>query len=122
MLPNGLVLPRGTHVAVECSMMSDASNYPDPTTYNGYRFLKLRESGNNSASLVSISPQHVAFGIGKSICPGRFMVANEAKVILARVLLDYEIRLAEDSERPRVSCLGFEMLCDSKARVEVRRR
>lgn len=54
--PNDLVLPRGTHVAVECSMMSDASNYPDPTTYDGYRFLKLRQSGDITASLVLTSP------------------------------------------------------------------
>lgn len=50
------------------------------------------------------------------------MVSNEAKVILARVLLDYDIRLAEArSERPDISCLGFEILCDSKASIEVRR-
>ena len=49
------------------------------------------------------------------------MVSNEAKVILARVLLDYDMRLAEGSERPGISYLEFEMMCDSKASIEVQR-
>lgn len=36
----------------------------------------------------------MAFGMGRSICPGRFLVANEYKIVLARMLLDYEVRLS----------------------------
>lgn len=120
-LPNGLTLPRGTKFAVDCSMMSDPENYPDPTTYDGYRFLRLRQSGDNTAALASTSPQHVAFGLGKSACPGRFFAAYEAKIVLAQMLLSYDVKLVECS-KPHIVYFGFEMLSDPKAKVEVRKR
>lgn len=51
----------------------------------------------------------MAFGMGRSICPGRFLVTNEVKIMLARMLLDYEVRLFKKSSRPGVVCFGFEM-------------
>ncbi|THC98101.1 hypothetical protein EYZ11_002453 [Aspergillus tanneri] len=120
-LPNGMVLPCGTSVAVECTTWSDAETYPSPERYDGYRFLKMREQGDTTAVLSSTSPKHVAFGIGRSICPGRFLAANEAKIVVAKILLDYDIRL-EEGYQPYVVHYGFEMLSDPSARVEVRRR
>lgn len=120
-LPNGTTLPRGTNVAVDSSMMWDPAIYPNPLTFDGYRFLRLRESGDATAVLVSTSREHIAFGIGKPICPGRFFAANELKIALAKILLSYDLRLAEGT-KPKVVEMGFEMLCDPHAKVEVRRR
>ncbi|KAE8376785.1 cytochrome P450 [Aspergillus bertholletiae] len=120
-LPNGITLRRGTKVAVDCSMMRDATNYPDPDHYDGYRFLKLRQSGESTAGLASTSAQHVAFGMGKAICPGRFFAANEIKIILAKILQRYDIRLV-DGFTPNIAYFGFEMLSDPEAKVEVRKR
>ncbi|KGO64075.1 Acyl transferase/acyl hydrolase/lysophospholipase [Penicillium italicum] len=119
-LPNGMTLPRGTNIAVDSSMMWDPSVYPDPLTYDGYRFLRLRESGNSTAALASTSPEHIAFGIGKPICPGRFFSSNELKIALARILLSYDVKLPEGF-RPKVMEMGFEMLSDPEAKVEIRR-
>lgn len=104
--------------------MWDPAVYPDPLTYDGYRFLRLRQDGGKTASaaaLVSTSPEHAAFGMGKHICPGRFFAANEVKIALARILLDYDVRLAKDRD-PKIVELGFEMLSDLSAKLEVRRR
>ncbi|KAK2803977.1 hypothetical protein FQN50_006783 [Emmonsiellopsis sp. PD_5] len=122
-LPNGTTLPRGTNIAVDSSMMWDPSIYPNPSTYDGYRFLRLRQSGGNAtAALVSTSPEHIAFGIGKPVCPGRFFASNEVKIALARILLSYDVRIPEGSEEPKVVEMGFEMLSDLGAKVEIRRR
>ncbi|KAJ5336042.1 Cytochrome P450 [Penicillium brevicompactum] len=120
-LPNGMVIPRGTNIAIDSSMMWDAEIYPDPLTYDPYRFLRLRESGNSAIALASTSPEHIAFGIGKPICPGRFFASNEIKIALAKILLSYDVRLA-GKVRPKVLELGFEMLSDPEARLEVRKR
>lgn len=120
-LPNGVTLPPGTSVGVECTMWSDAETYPSPEKFDGYRFLRMREAGDDTAVLSATNQKHVAFGLGRSICPGRFMAANEVKVLIARLLLDYDIRLEEGYE-PRIIHHGFEMLSDPLARVEVRRR
>lgn len=35
------------------------------------------------------------FGYGRHACPGRFFAANEIKLILARILVDYDIRMPD---------------------------
>ena len=81
-LPNGLTIPRGTNVAIDASMMWDPATYLDPFSYDPYRFLRLRKSGNSAAALASPGPGHIAFGIGKPICPGRFFASNGIKIAL----------------------------------------
>lgn len=120
-LPNGMSIPRGTNVAVDSSMMWDAAIYPDPFTYDPYRFLRLRESGLATAALASTSPEHIAFGIGKPICPGRFFASNEVKIALAKILLTYDVRIPQ-GVKPKVVEMGFEMLSDPNARLEIRKR
>lgn len=120
-LPNGLIIPRGTNVAVESSMMWDPAIYPDPFSYDAYRFLRLRKSGNTTAALASTSPEHIAFGIGKPICPGRFFACNEVKIALAKILLTHDIRIPEGIT-PKIVEMGFEMLSDPDAKLEIRKR
>ncbi|CAG8897194.1 unnamed protein product [Penicillium egyptiacum] len=120
-LPNGLTIPRGTNVAVDSSMMWDPAIYPDPFSYDACRFLRLRKSGNTAAALASTSPEHIAFGIGKPICPGRFFASNEVKIALAKILLTYDVRIP-DGMAPKIVEMGFEMLSDPDAKLEVRKR
>jgi cytochrome P450 len=123
-MPNGVKLPCGTHIAVDSSQMWNPNVYENPETFDGFRFLRIRQAGgksSNAASLVSTSPEHIAFGMGKPICPGRFFAANESKIALADMLLNYEVRLQHGYE-PKMVELGFEMLADPEPRVEVRRR
>ncbi|KAJ5630921.1 uncharacterized protein N7484_011021 [Penicillium longicatenatum] len=120
-LPNGMTIPRGTNIAVDSSMMWDPAIYPDPFVYDGYRFLRLRESGNTGAALASSSPEHIAFGIGKPICPSRFFASNEVKIALAKILLTYDVRLPEGF-KPKVFEMGYEMLSDLGAKLEIRKR
>ncbi|KAI9932136.1 hypothetical protein MW887_009645 [Aspergillus wentii] len=120
-LPNGMTIPRGTNVAVDSSMMWDPTIYPNPSVYDGYRFIRLRQSGDAGAALASTSPEHIAFGIGKPICPGRFFASNEIKIALAKILLTYDVRIPE-GVTPKVVEMGFEMLSDPEAKVEVRKR
>ncbi|CAG8152191.1 unnamed protein product [Penicillium nalgiovense] len=120
-LPNGMTIPRGTNVAVDASIMWDPAIYPDPFYYDAYRFLRLRKSGNTAAALASTSPEHIAFGIGKPICPGRFFASNEVKIALAKILLTYDVRIPEGIT-PKIVEMGFEMLSDPDAKLEVRKR
>ncbi|KAM6503662.1 hypothetical protein JOM56_000605 [Amanita muscaria] len=50
---------------------------------------------------VSLSVDYVLFGHGRHACPGRFFVANELKVMLSHVLLNYDIKMADERGRPK---------------------
>jgi cytochrome P450 len=116
-----MTISRGTNLAVDSSVMWDAAIYPDPFKYDPYRFLRLREAGSATAALASTSPEHIAFGIGKPICPGRFFASNEVKIALAMILLTYDVRIPRGM-KPKVVEMGFEMLSDPDARLEIRKQ
>ncbi|KAJ5949225.1 hypothetical protein N7454_000809 [Penicillium verhagenii] len=120
-LPNGMTISRGTKICVDSSMMWDSAVYTNPSSYDGYRFFRLRESGHSATSLASTSPEHIAFGIRKPICPGRFFASNEVKIALAQILLNYDVRIPDGFD-PTVAELGFEMSSDPQAKLDVRRR
>ena len=73
--------------------------YPDADEFDGFRFYKLRQSGNHSelsrSQFVSSNERDWLFGYGKHACPGRFFAANEVKIILARLLLNYDISMPD---------------------------
>jgi cytochrome P450 len=123
-LSDGTVIPKGDIILVSCSKMWDPSIYPDPETFDPYRFLKLREGSTDMESVaqfVSPSPQHMGFGFGKHACPGRFFAAAELKVILCQVIMKYDFRLAEGCT-PQILRSGMRLSADPLARISVRRR
>lgn len=78
---NGIRLPYGSSVsAISDAMHHDATFYPDPHTFDGYRFYNLGKTdldkGNGSEFHVkhafsSLSTNWVLWGLGKHACPGR---------------------------------------------------
>ena len=56
------------------------------------------------------------------ISPGRFFAAAEVKTMLAHVLLNYDIKMANDAGRPTNISIGSEMMPDPSAEVLFRKR
>ncbi|OLN91605.1 Fumitremorgin C monooxygenase 3 [Colletotrichum chlorophyti] len=124
-LSDGSLLPRTTAVAVSSANMWDPEIYPEPDKFDGYRFLRMREGGNNEhfAQLASVSGDHLGFGLGANACPGRFFGANSAKLILSHLLFKYEFKLPDDDETAiEPMRFGFSTLVNSRAKLLVRRR
>ncbi|SMY28204.1 unnamed protein product [Zymoseptoria tritici ST99CH_1A5] len=123
-LSNGTVIPKGQSILVDSSRMWDAKVHPSsPKTWDGYRFLRMREDPmkRDMAPLVSTSPDHIAFGYGVHACPGRFFAANEVKIALIYILLKYELRF-EEGQMPRAFDHGFTCVSDPSLKLSVRRR
>ncbi|OHF04229.1 cytochrome P450 [Colletotrichum orchidophilum] len=124
-LSDGTVLPKTTGVAVSSAMMWDPEIYPKPESFDGRRFLRMREAGNNEhvAQLASVSAEHMGFGLGSHACPGRFFGASSAKLIVSHILLGYEFKLAnEDKSTVEPMRFGFSTLVNPRAKLLIRRR
>ena len=121
LLSDGTMVPKGTKLLVSTHKSWDPAIYPEPEKFDGYRFLRIREQGNETAQFVSISPQALGFGLGDLACPGRFFATNELKIILSHLLLKYDFKLAPNAvTTPEFQTLF--MLSNTKANILVRRR
>lgn len=122
-LKDGHKIDKGTRLAVSNCWMWDPTFYEDPETFDAYRFVKLRQvSGREaSANLVSVSPEHMAFGLGSHACTGRFFAVNQMKIVLCHILLKYEFKLA-DGSIPRPRRYGVRAQADPAAKISLRRR
>ncbi|KAM3422074.1 hypothetical protein BST61_g2450 [Cercospora zeina] len=58
-LPDGTLLPRGSHIAVDQSGMRDAKHYSDPEMFDGFRYykraMKVRPSYHRLRSIACLA-------------------------------------------------------------------
>ncbi|KAF9875426.1 cytochrome P450 [Colletotrichum karsti] len=122
-LSDGTFIPKGTSVCVSSHALYDPEVYENPEKWDGYRFLRLRQQPGkeNVAQLVSTGPEHLGFGHGKHACPGRFFAANEIKIALVHILLQYEWRLPAGAQ-PVVTDYGQNPMMNPALELEIRRR
>ncbi|KAK1977746.1 LOW QUALITY PROTEIN: cytochrome P450 [Colletotrichum cereale] len=120
-LPDGRIVPRGSHIMVDSTGLWDAAAYPNPDQFDGYRFLRKRETVDTSSQFIQSGPDYHVFGGGRHICPGRFFAGNELNIALAHILLKYDIRLAEGCDLKTIISSHYAMV-DPTVQLEVRRR
>jgi len=135
----GWKLPYGTTVGVDVhSIMHDPQIYPNPDSYDPFRFAREREmeesaSGSDGEqpkatgsleskqlSLSTTSGTFLPFGHGRHACPGRFLVSHELKMLLAYATMFYEMEPLET--RPANTWFGQHVIPPMKANIRVRRR
>jgi cytochrome P450 len=106
------------------AMYLDDDIYPNASTFDAFRFSKLREQpGNeNRHQFVTTSPTHINFGHGKDACPGRFFAAQEIKLLLAHTLQNYDIRLEDPTKLPEGSWYDRSRKPNQTAQVQFRSR
>ncbi|TLD18496.1 hypothetical protein PspLS_10302 [Pyricularia sp. CBS 133598] len=123
-LSDGFCIKKGTLIAMDgTQLLRDEELYPEPLRWNPYRFLQMREAGQeNKAHLVSVSTQHFGFGHGLHACPGRFFAANELKIALAQIILKYDITLPDDAKNLPEAMVGSNYVVPKGTRFLIRRR
>ncbi|KAH9975536.1 cytochrome P450 [Lactifluus volemus] len=108
---NGVTVPPGTLVAAPaCAALTDEEVFTNPDQFDGFRFSKLRGCDEDAAAsrhqVVSISAKHLAFGLGRHACPGRFFAATELKAMLAHMILTYDMKFEEGKGAPSGLCFA----------------
>lgn len=85
----------------------------------------MRQRSDEAANhwqLSSIGDSNINFGLGKHACPGRFFAGNEIKVVLAHLVLNYDIKLQEGEGRPEPMMFMMSKTANSKAEILFKRR
>lgn len=77
-IADGVVLPPGSVVALAPKPLHfNPQVYPDPLTFDPFRFAKLRTGGPNASDVrqafTTLSNDYIVFGVGTHACPGRFL-------------------------------------------------
>ncbi|CAG7945070.1 unnamed protein product [Penicillium nalgiovense] len=124
-LPDGLIIPKGTAIMVSACHMMDSSVWPNGDKYDGYRFANLRKNAKGSLTspyqLTSTSPDHMGFGHGKQACPGRHYAAMFLKVALCHIIMKYDFNVILPEEG-YVQLRGHNILPHSNIKIDIRRR
>ncbi|KXN88011.1 Ent-kaurene oxidase, partial [Leucoagaricus sp. SymC.cos] len=95
--------------------------YPNPQEFQGFRFV---DKDPLKWQMTSLNSQFVTYGIGRHACPGRFFAVTEVKTVVARLLMEYDIRLTDnEGVRPADQwCTGIFVAPNKKATISLRRR
>ena len=119
------VLPKGTMLAAN---LLHAHALPETWGDNAgdfdpYRFLRLEEDTGKKFGIVTTTPNILNFGHGRHACPGRFFAAQQMKLMLAYLLVNFDMRIGNPGERrPKDFWFGLACMPDPRSRILVRRR
>lgn len=133
--PDGINLPDGTHVpqgvriaAPNVAIHQDPDFYDRPDEYDAFRFSRSRELHDSNGKLLEARNQAIVttnesflpFGHGRHACPGRFFASQEMKLMLAHIVMNYDVKI--DGPRPKNVEIKGAAFPSGKAKLLVRKR
>ncbi|KAF7554485.1 hypothetical protein G7046_g6810 [Stylonectria norvegica] len=125
-LSDGTQLPRGTKLlAPQAGFSVDERYFPEPEKFDALRFYRKRQESDEASNrwqFTSLNDTNINFGAGKHACPGRFFASNTIKMILAHILINYDIRLREGEKRPQAMSVVMTKAPSPNAELEFKRR
>lgn len=136
--PRVTLLPAGSLICVDAHSIASSPDLwkdPGPEVFDPLRFWKLSrrgqdhghgdgESNNNKPyKFTSLGSDAPGWGGGSQACPGRFFAGNTIKLFLTKLLMEYDIGLAEGEKKPsRSSMPNGAVVPDMGAGILLRRR
>jgi len=122
-LKDGTHIPAGTRIACANADILSAS-LPDSLTFDPMRSYRKRHSTNqlNKHQAGQPDTDNLHFGYGKQACPGRHFAVGEIKMILVKMLSEFEFKYPEGKTRPRNFFADENVFVDPRARLMMRKR
>jgi cytochrome P450 len=97
---SGLKLPKGTMImAPAAAIATDPETFHDANTFDGHRYLRMREDHKESASSLVLGMSTIdslGFGLGNQACPGRFLAVNNLKLMMAKLMMGWDLAVAKN--------------------------
>jgi ent-kaurene oxidase len=99
---SGLKLPRGTMImAPAAAIATDPETFRDPNKFDGHRYYRMRQDRKEAASSLVLGMSTIdslGFGLGSQACPGRFLAVNNLKLLLAKLLVGWDLSIIRDGK------------------------
>lgn len=118
-------IPANTNVAISAAATSGITSFDNADSFDGFRHARARAAPDaaNRHQLVTTGPTATSFGHGPHACPGRYFAANEIKVLIAELLIKYDLKFADGEGRPKNMLLpGGAVFANPQAKVLFRAR
>jgi cytochrome P450 len=118
-------LPQGTQIAwPAANILQDPRVTPDPETFNPWRSIERKgyQSATSKQAYRQTSKTNFMFGHGRQACPGRFFAVAEIKMILARMLVDYDFKFTSHGVSPRSFTIAEFVIPNPFAKLSIKTR
>ncbi|KAF8913279.1 cytochrome P450 [Mucidula mucida] len=121
---DGTYLPAGSLVGVGVhSIHQDEHNYDSASEFSPWRFVPDADTTTTPAMrMTKTSPMYLGFGHGRLACPGRFFAAMELHLMLAHIVLQYDVKFPDGEGRPENLWFGTTCIPNPKAKILFRKR
>jgi cytochrome P450 len=108
-LSNGVRLRKGQFVTISAATRTmDPSIFADPKEYRGLRFCaEDRIKEHRAKPFSSVDTDILTWGAGRWACPGRFITDVSAKILLIKLLDEYDFAFVDGKPLPRASMHEF---------------
>lgn len=111
------------------AIATDPSMFADSNTFDGSRYRRMRADHKESESslLMGMSTiDSLGFGLGNQACPGRFFAVNTMKLLMAKMLTQYELLLEKDGvkytgSRPEMTYNDFSVVAPKNYSLRLRK-
>jgi cytochrome P450 len=121
-LKDGIHIPAGTRIAcakADVVYIDSAVRSFDPMRW--YR--KRHDTAELNKHLVVVPEnEYIHFGFGRQACPGRHIAIGMVKMLMIKLLSDYEFKYPEGKERPKNFSADEYCFLDPRAKLLVRRK
>ncbi|KAJ8130147.1 hypothetical protein O1611_g3484 [Lasiodiplodia mahajangana] len=123
---DGLTIPKGALVGfVAIHNQIDPEIAPNPEVFDPLRSYRRRHSSPDERDkhlAGQPSKENFAFGYGSQACPGRNYAIAVIKMVLSRMLVDYEFKFVEGHTKPTKYHLMEFIIPDPTAKLLMRKR
>lgn len=120
--PEGLFLPQGSCVCALVAQVQREKAGEDGAVYRPLRFYEEAQLNpdKRQTPAVQIGDKLIGFSLGAHSCPGRFFAVQTVKLMIAKLMRDYDFKPL--AERPRFREIASAAEPPPKAKVTLRRR
>ncbi|KAK8109444.1 Ent-kaurene oxidase [Apiospora kogelbergensis] len=121
-LSNGIQLRKGQFVTISSHTRAmDPVMFENPKEYHGLRYYKGDLQRHRARPFRDIDGDILSWGAGRGACPGRFIANLLGKILLVKLLTEYEFQFLDGQRPPTITLHEFTMFSPME-KIMVKRR